>query len=317
MLKFAANIITMFDERDELERLGHAAKLGFKHVEWLFLFSRPEHEIDAKLNELDLNLVLINAALGDPRLGDRGIGAVPGREDEFRQAMQQAIDYASMLNVPMIHVMAGQCSDPTLREHYLDTFANNLVWVVAQLESQSIQLLLEPLNRYDTPHYLIGTTSDALDVIRPTIVGIRLQFDFYHAQIMEGDLGRTLREHIGDIAHIQFSSVPGRHEPQYGEVNCDYLFNLLESLSYSGYIGCEYRPKTTVDEGMSWVEPYGLGGTISQLDSAVIWVGLDALENRFRLRHLYRASRTTFSGAQTNHSSFASRDPAGKLMLLA
>lgn len=259
MLRFAANLSTMFDESNELDRLEHIARLGFKHFEWLFPYTCDRHEIASRLDELELELILINTALGSAKNGDRGIGALPGREDEFKTAITQAIEYADVLNIPMIHVMAGVCDEPSKRAVYLDTFAENLTWAVEQLDGSSHRLLVEPLNLVDNPNYVISTSVQALQVIDMVNANIGLQFDFYHLQIMEGNLGHSLQTHFDQIAHVQFSSLPGRHEPQHGEVNCDYLFDLLDSLSYEGFIGCEYKPKTTVEDGLSWAEKYGLG----------------------------------------------------------
>ncbi len=259
MPRFAANVSMMFNEHDPMDRLAHAASLGFQYVEWLFPYSCEKRTIASKLEELSLKLILINAAAGDGKRGDRGIGALPERQSEFKSAMTQAIDYARTLNVPYIHVMAGQCPNLDTRQHYLNTFAANLTWASKQLDNGSPQLLVEPLNRFDVPNYLISTTDEALELMDLADANIGLQFDFYHLQIMEGNLSHTISKHIDRIAHVQFSSLPGRHEPQYGEVNCAYLFSLLDSLSYQGYVGCEYRPKESLAEGLSWGRPYGIG----------------------------------------------------------
>ncbi|MYD42721.1 MAG: TIM barrel protein [Gammaproteobacteria bacterium] len=260
MPTFAANISTMFDESDELDRLNHAAELGFKHVEWLFPYKVDKRQIKSRLDSNGLELILINTALGTAK-GDRGIGGVPGREDEFRKSMAQAIEYATEIDISLIHVMAGICTQPSMRNQYLETFARNLSWSGEQLKGSSIRLLIEPLNQVDTPGYLICHTTEALDLISQIDAAIGLQFDFYHMQIMEGNLGKTMADHIENIGHIQFSSLPGRHEPQYGEVNCQYLFDLLDTLPYTGYVGCEYKPKTNVEEGLSWGSQYGLGSS--------------------------------------------------------
>ena len=263
MLRFAANLSTMFNETDELKRLDHIARLGFQHLEWLFPYSCDRREIASRLNDLNLNLVLINTASGTAQKGDRGIGALPGREDEFKTAMTQALEYADVLNIPMIHVMAGVCADLDKRDEYLETFARNLTWATQQLNGSSTQLLVEPLNQVDNPNYLISTSEQALELMSMVNANIGLQFDFYHLQIMEGNLSHSLKTHFDQIAHVQFSSLPGRHEPQYGEVNCHYLFELLESLSFDGFIGCEYRPKSTVEDGLSWAARYGIGAQVS------------------------------------------------------
>lgn len=264
MLRFAANLTTMFDESDEFARLDHIARLGFQQLEWLFPYNCDKREIASRLNDLNLELVLINTASGIAKNGDRGIGALPGREDEFKRAISQAFEYADVLDIPMIHVMAGICPKHDARDKYLETFASNLAWAVQQSNGSSIQLLIEPLNHVDNPDYLISTTAQALELINMVDANVGLQFDFYHLQIMEGNLGQSLTTHFEQIAHVQFSSLPGRHEPQYGEVNCRYLFQLLESLSYTGFIGCEYRPKTTVEDGLTWAKPYGIGEQVSK-----------------------------------------------------
>ena len=259
MLKFAANISTMFNEEDELDRLNHAAELGFEFVEWLFPYNRDKHDIAARLRDQKLKLILINAALGEPSKRDRGIGALPHRVTDFKHAVTLGIEYAQQLDIPMIHVMAGQCPEPKDQPLYLETFAKNLRWASEQINGGSPRLLVEPLNLVDSPNYLISSVEQALDVINLADANIGLQFDFYHLQIMQGNLAHRLQAHFDDIAHIQFSSVPGRHEPQYGEVNCQYLFQLLETLNYDGYVGCEYGPKHTVEDGLTWARPYNIG----------------------------------------------------------
>jgi hydroxypyruvate isomerase len=86
-----------------------------------------------------------------------------------------------------------------------------------------------------------------------------MQFDFYHMQIMEGNLAAGLKRHLDIIGHVQFSSLPGRHEPQYGEVNVHLLADYLDELGYAGWIGCEYVAKGDTTEGLSWGERYNLG----------------------------------------------------------
>ena len=259
MLKFAANLTTMFNETHQPDRIVHAANLGFKWVEWLFPYAYDVSEIHEKLEKHGVELILINTALGDPKIGDKGIGAVPGRENDFKQAIEEAIRYIETLGIPNIHVMAGNCPKTEDRPKFFRTFARNLDWVVTQLAPSGTNVLVEPLNLEDSPGYLIGKTTDALSLMSMADSKFYLQYDFYHAQIMEGNLLRTLRENIEVIRHVQFSSLPGRHEPQYGEVNCEFLFGELEKLNYAGHVGCEYTPKTTVEAGLDWARPYGIG----------------------------------------------------------
>lgn len=259
MLKFAANISTMFAEPNELDRVTHAARLGFQWLEWLFPYNIEISEIQNALQTNELELILINAAAGERVQGEVGICALPHRVDEFKTAMESAFEYTNALGVPMIHVMAGILPNPNDRSRYIETMVENLAWASDQTDQDGPRLLVEPLNLVDTPNYLITSTDQAMEVIQGVNKNIGLQFDFYHLQVMQGNLGANLRKHFEHIAHVQFSSVPGRHEPQFGEVNCDFLFNYLEELGYEGYIGCEYRPKEDVDQGLSWAHQFGIG----------------------------------------------------------
>ncbi|MEM7016898.1 MAG: TIM barrel protein [Pseudomonadota bacterium] len=137
-------------------------------------------------------------------------------------------------------------------------FVENIQWAADQCPD--ILLNLEPLNARDVPDYLHSNSGETVRLIekidRPNV---RLQYDFYHMQIMEGDLAANVMARMEHISHIQFSSVPGRHEPQFGEVNIPYLIELLDEVGYEGWIGCEYKAKTDTKSGLSWGLPYGLG----------------------------------------------------------
>lgn len=256
MPKFAANISTMFGEVPELKRIGAAATVGFDAVEWLFPYSHPIQDIKNELQKSDVRLVLINTALGSPREGDRGIGALPDRIDEFRDQFSHALDYATALDVDFIHVMAGIVPKNHNRDDYVGTFCENLRWGLEQCSGLDLDLLVEPLNTFDTPGYLHTNTDQAMEIVQNLNSQIGLQYDFYHMQLMEGNLGATVEKLLPHIKHIQFSSVPGRHEPQYGEVNLDFLFRLLDDLSYAGYVGCEYTPKQSTLEGLFWINEW-------------------------------------------------------------
>ena len=249
----------MFQQDDELDRVRQAEQLGFKSIEWLFPYNREIGDIKAILAETNLKLILINTALGNPQLGERGIAALPHRTSEFQLQFNQALEYATQLHVPLIHVMAGIVPTSDDRASYVDTFVQNLDWAVQQIKDESCLLLIEPLNREDTPNYLHATCEESQEILQSVNGRVYLQFDFYHLQIMGGNLVSQLKRYFAYIRHIQFSSVPGRHEPQHGEVNCDYLFKVLLKLGYSGYIGCEYTPKTSVEEGLGWADNYNLG----------------------------------------------------------
>ena len=261
MPNFAANLSFIFQEHDFLDRFEAAQRVGFKGVEFLFPYDlAPPGEIAARLNDNGLTQVLFNLGQGNWEAGERGVTALPGRQDDVRRAVDNALRYADALGCRQLHVMAGLVPEGADARAYEDTFAGNLAYVAEALGREGIRALIEPLNTIDNPGYLLSTAGQAQRVIET--VGsdnLSLQYDFYHRQVMEGSLAAGFTRHRGIIAHIQVSGVPGRHEPDVGEINYPYLFDMLDAAGYEGWIGCEYRPKAGTLEGLGWLEPYGIG----------------------------------------------------------
>jgi hydroxypyruvate isomerase len=255
MPRFAANVTTMFHEMEIPERFAAARQCGFTAVEFLHPYEWQINEIRQWLDATGLSIILINTPTGE---GEVGLAALPGREDEFQAVFGQTLEYAVSLNVPMIHLLAGRSSERQTASE--DRFIENTVWAADLAGASGITLLLEPLNTRDVPGYLhthCDHTAQLIEQIDRS--NVKMQFDFYHSQIMGGDLAASITRHLESIGHVQFSSVPGRHEPQYGEVNVDPLFDHLDNLGYDGWIGCEYIAKGDTREGLSWARAWGLG----------------------------------------------------------
>ena len=261
MPNFAANLSFLFQEHDFLDRFEAAQRAGFKGVEYLFPYDLASpREIAARLDDNGLTQVLFNLGQGNWQAGERGITALPGRQDDVRRAVDNALRYADALGCRQLHVMAGLVPEGADARAYEDTFAGNLAYAAEALGREGIRALIEPLNTIDNPGYLLSTAGQAQQVIeRVGSDNLFLQYDFYHRQIMEGSLAAGFAQHRAIIAHIQVSGVPGRHEPDVGEINYPYLFDMLDAAGYDGWIGCEYRPKGGTLEGFGWLEPYGIG----------------------------------------------------------
>ncbi|HET6521070.1 MAG TPA: 2-oxo-tetronate isomerase [Geminicoccaceae bacterium] len=259
MPRFAANLSTMFTDRLFLDRFAAAHRAGFDAVECQFPYEAAPVEVRARLDDLGLEMVLLNTPPGDFAAGERGLAALPGREADFRAALDRALDYAVALDVPNVHCMAGIPPAGAAREDCLAVYRANLRHAAEAAERAGRRLLIEPLNPRDVPGYLLLSPADGAAVIEE--VGhpnLFLQLDLYHTQITTGDLARTVERHLPISAHVQVAGVPGRHEPDTGEVRYPYLFELLDGLGYRGWIGTEYVPRTGTEEGLSWAKPYGI-----------------------------------------------------------
>jgi hydroxypyruvate isomerase len=259
MPRFAANISTMFTDRPFAERIQAAADAGFKAVECQFPYEVEAGELEARLDRAGLDLVLLNAPPGDFAAGERGLAGLPGREAEFRAALDRALEYASRLGCPRIHVMAGMRPEGVAREVCLDVYRANLRLAADACGRAGKVAVIEPINSRDMPGYLLNTPAEATAIIEELGAdSLRLQFDFYHVQIMTGDLARRFERHLPLIGHVQIAGVPERHEPDTGEINYPYLFDLMDRLGYAGWVGCEYFPAASAEEGLGWAYRYGI-----------------------------------------------------------
>lgn len=273
MPKFAANLHYLFAEVPFLERFEAAADAGFEAVEFQVPYDYPKVELAARLKGNGLKMVLFDAPMGNWDAGDRGLTAVPGREAEFRASLAKVADYGAALQCDTVHSMAGVVGPDQDYQAAERVYVENLRYAAGFLESQGMAVVIEPINKkmgivkngpdYTTQGmhgYFLNHTEHARRILEQ--VGhpnLFLHLDLYHMQMLEGHLAETLEAHIGVIRHIQIAGVPGRHEPTVGEIHYPFLFDLLDSLGYAGWVGCEYRPKGSTWAGLEWGTKYGIG----------------------------------------------------------
>ena len=257
MPRFAANLSMMYTEHAFLDRFAAAAADGFRAVEYLFPYEHPPADIAQRLQAHGLTQVLFNLPPGDWAAGERGMACHPGREAEFAQAVQTALPYARATGCKRLHAMAGLLPAGVSPEQARSTYVNNLRAASRVLADEGITLLIEPINTRDMPGYFLNWQQQAHDIVAEVgAPNLKVQMDFYHCQIMEGDLTRRLERHFGGVGHVQIAGVPDRHEPDAGEVAFAHLFERLDALGFDGWIGCEYRPAGATSAGLGWLRPY-------------------------------------------------------------
>jgi hydroxypyruvate isomerase len=257
MPRFAANLSMMYNEHPFLDRFAAAAADGFNGVEFLFPYAFPVADIHARLADAGLTPALFNMPPGNWDAGERGLASIPGREDEFARNIDIALDYARVLGNKRLHAMAGLIRPDQDRARHRETYLQNLALAAAKAAPLEITVVIEPINTRDIPGFFLNRQDEAhavcADVGAPNL---KVQMDFYHCQIVEGDLAVKLRKYAANVGHIQIAGVPERHEPDIGEVNYPYLFRLIDELGYDGWVGCEYRPRGATRAGLGWFAPW-------------------------------------------------------------
>ncbi|CAB3638022.1 2-oxo-tetronate isomerase [Achromobacter pulmonis] len=256
MLKFAANLSMMYQEHAFLDRYAAAAADGFAAVECMFPYEAPAASVRARMDDAGVSQVLFNAPPGVTARGERGLAALPGRQAEFRAGIEQALDYAAALACAQVHVMAGVAPEGVARAPMLDCYRENLDWAARQARPAGVTLLIEPINTRDIPGYFLNRQDEAHQVVQAVNApNLKVQMDLYHCQIVEGDVTARLRQYLptGRVGHLQIAGVPLRQEPDRGELDYGWIFQVLRELDYTGWIGCEYRPAAGTRAGLGWL----------------------------------------------------------------
>jgi hydroxypyruvate isomerase len=257
MPRLAANLTMMYTEFAFLDRFGAAASDGFRGVEFLSPYEFPVDEIRARLKAYGLTQALFNTPAGDYAAGERGMACIPGREEEFRASVAKALEYSRVLGNKRLHVMAGVVPAGEDRERCMALYVKHVAHAAAEAAPFGVTVVIEPINPRDIPGYLLNRQDEA-HAIREKVgaPNLKVQMDLYHCQIVEGDLAMKVRKYLKGVGHVQIAGVPERHEPDVGEVNYPYLFELLDHLGYDGWVGCEYRPRAGTTTGLDWAKPW-------------------------------------------------------------
>jgi hydroxypyruvate isomerase len=253
MPKFAANLSMLFTELPFLDRFDAAASAGFDGVEFLFPYDYDADDLAARLKANGLTQVLFNLPAGNWAAGDRGIAIYPNLVGEFREGVTRAVKYAKALGCTQLHCLAGTAPVGADHRAMRKTYVENLGFAARVLADEGMTLLIEAINTRDIPNYFLNSTAKAADVLESVEEpNLRLQYDVYHMQIMEGDLTPTIDKYLPHIAHVQIADTPGRHEPGTGEINFPFIFDHLDRVGYRGWIGCEYKPRTSTYDSLQW-----------------------------------------------------------------
>jgi len=257
MPRFSANVSMLFTEVPFLDRFAAAAEAGFQGVECQFPYHVDSNEVADKIAMAGVTLALFNAPPGDFANGERGLAALPGREQEFRESIEVALNYADMTECTRLHVMAG-CITEDQRSAAMDAYLDNLSAAADMTQAAGVTLTIEPISM---PGYFLTRPDQAVDVIRRLEhKNVALQFDFHHAQRTQGNLVEFVENNFHLIGHIQVAGVPGRHEPdKLGEINWSFIFDMLDAHGYDGWVGAEYTPRAGTLAGLSWAKDWGIG----------------------------------------------------------
>lgn len=259
MPRFCANLSMMFNEVPFLDRFAAARRAGFDGVEFLFPYDFPAAELKARLADNNLTQALFNMPPGDWNGGERGTASLPGRQQEFRDGVARALDYATALDCKLVHCMAGIPPATLPHETAAAIYAANLAWAGEQALTAGVRIAIEPINHRDMPGFFLNTQAQGAAIVEA--IGrdrIGLQFDVYHCQITEGDVTKRMELHLPVIAHMQIADVPARNEPGTGEIGWEFVFRRMDELGYAGWVGCEYRPAGDTVAGLGWRGRFGV-----------------------------------------------------------
>jgi hydroxypyruvate isomerase len=254
MPRFTANLSLLFAELELPERFRAARESGFEAVEIQFPYALPAATLAALLQEHGLKLVLFNVGADDLLQGGEGLAAVPEKRRQFRAALAQAAEYATVLQPAAINVLPGRCLDASRHDQYLQTFKDNLNLALQTFAPLGIKTVFEAVNTYDMPGFIVPNGAQMLEILRQLAhPRLFMQYDIYHMRRMGEDVAGFISAHAAKIGHIQFADCPGRGQPGTGNIDFVALFGVIAQSAYDGWIGAEYKPFGTTQESLGWM----------------------------------------------------------------
>jgi hydroxypyruvate isomerase len=257
MPRFCANLSFLFQDLPFYDRIEAAAANGFTGVEYMSPYDYDVAEIKRRLRKHGLTQVLFNLPVGDFAKGERGYASDPTRVEEFREGVAEAVDIARELDCKRVNCLVGIAVPGNDGAYARSTLVKNVRYAAKALDAIGATLVVEPLNRIETPRFLIGTTAEALSLIADSGArNFKLQYDVYHAQRAEGNVIATIRAHAAQIGHVQIADSPGRNEPGTGELAYERILPVFEEVGYDGWIGLEYRPSRPVPDTFAWMDAF-------------------------------------------------------------
>ena len=252
-MQFSANLGFLWKTLPLADAIVTAANAGFDAVECHWPYSHDPDSVTAALESSNLEMLGLNTWPGDFERGERGLNALPDRVTEARDAIDQALEYAAHIGCRSIHAMAGITAE---KDSYR-TFVDNLCYAAERAANQKAQILVEPINTFDMPGYFLHSTATAMQVMADVgLPNVRMMFDCYHVERMEGQTVRLLDSLLDHVGHVQIASVPGRNEPDLGDLDYGALLGVLKSRGYARPIGAEYVPVSTEESGLGWLQTY-------------------------------------------------------------
>ena len=267
-MRFCPNLSMMFKEVDFVDRFTRAASAGFSGVEFWWPSGEDLDQVKAAIKDAGLEVALFNFDAGDMPNGDRGLASDPDRKRQFRENVPVALEVARSVGCPRLNALVGLELEAMDRDEQLALAADNVGWAADQAAEHGLEVMIEAVNTFENGPYLLSTTGAAADFVeRVGRENVKLQYDAYHMQRMEGNVVATMRDHIAGIGHIQVADSPDRGEPGSGELNYRYIFGALAELPYDGWVGLEYKPTTeATEDSFGWLPKEKRGGDVAVED---------------------------------------------------